>query len=199
MFLIGAKFNKAVSFLYIMIKEQGKKAQMQISFGMIFSIILIVVFLGFAFYAIKTFISTGNNAKAGIFLDKIEGDIEQILKSSVAVSSKPEEYLLPSFVDFVCFEKKLIIEIDGGQHNQSKLDIKRDEWLNSQGFNVIRFWNNEVLGNLDGVYQRIEESPVSYNAETKCHKVRERIWQEGQLVKDEVKEVCESERTEPTY
>src|SRR3990172_5028712 len=48
-------------------------------------------------------------------------------------------------------------------------------------------------------YQRIEESPVSYNAETKCHKVRERIWQEGQLVKDEVKEVCESERTEPTY
>ncbi len=86
-----------------MIKEQGKKAQMQISFGMIFSIILIVVFLGFAFYAIKTFISTGNNAKAGIFLDKIEGDIEQILKSSVAVSSKPEEYLLPSFVDFVCF------------------------------------------------------------------------------------------------
>ena len=48
-------------------------------------------------------------------------------------------------------------------------------------------------------YQRVEESPVSYNAETKCHKVRERIWQEGQLVKDEVKEVCESERTEPTY
>ena len=44
-------------------------------------------------------------------------------------------------------------------------------------------------------YQRIEETPVSYNAETKCHKVRERIWQEGQLVKDEVTEVCESERT----
>jgi len=39
-------------------------------------------------------------------------------------------------------------------------------------------------------YQRIEESPISYNVETKCHKVRERIWQERQLVKDEVKEVC---------
>ena len=38
--------------------------------------------------------------------------------------------------------------------------------------------------------QRVEETPVSYNAETKCHKVRERIWQERQLVKDEVKEVC---------
>ncbi len=41
----------------------------------------------------------------------------------------------------------------------------------------------------DGV-QRVEETPVSYNAETRCHKVRERVWQEGQLVKDEVKEVC---------
>ena len=39
-------------------------------------------------------------------------------------------------------------------------------------------------------FQRIEESPVSYNVETKCHKVRERIWQERQLVRDEVKEVC---------
>ena len=48
-------------------------------------------------------------------------------------------------------------------------------------------------------YQRVEETPVSYSAETKCHKVRERIWQEGQLVKDEVREVCESEKTEPGY
>src|SRR5574341_525933 len=39
-------------------------------------------------------------------------------------------------------------------------------------------------------FQRVEETPVSYNTETKCHKVRERIWQEKQLVKDEVKEVC---------
>ena len=39
-------------------------------------------------------------------------------------------------------------------------------------------------------FQRVEETPFSYNAEAKCHKVRERIWQERQLVKDEVKEVC---------
>ena len=55
-----------------------------------------------------------------------------------------------------------------------------------------------IYQSTDG-YQRVEETPVSYNAEAKCHKVRERIWQEGQLVNDEVKEVCESERTEPTY
>jgi hypothetical protein len=48
-------------------------------------------------------------------------------------------------------------------------------------------------------WQRVEASPVSYNAVTKCHKVRERVWQDDKLVKDEVREVCESEKTENTY
>src|SRR5512139_2954920 len=57
-------------------------------------------------------------------------------------------------VDFVCFEAKLIIEIDGGQHNESpaaEKDQQRTQWLNSRGFEVLRFWNNEVLENIDGV------------------------------------------------
>ena len=58
-------------------------------------------------------------------------------------------------VDFVCFEKKLVIEVDGGQHNQNNDDKKRDEWLNSQGFQVLRFWNNDVLGNRGGVLEMI--------------------------------------------
>ncbi|MBF0123318.1 MAG: endonuclease domain-containing protein [Candidatus Omnitrophica bacterium] len=65
-------------------------------------------------------------------------------------------------VDFVCFEKKLVVEVDGGQHDQSQGDVSRDEWLQGQGFKVLRFWNNEVLENLDGVFQKIEgylESP----------------------------------------
>jgi hypothetical protein len=48
-------------------------------------------------------------------------------------------------------------------------------------------------------FQRVEATPVGYDANTKCHKVQERIWQEGKLVKDEVKEICESERREPGY
>ncbi|MBF0484264.1 MAG: endonuclease domain-containing protein [Candidatus Omnitrophica bacterium] len=60
-------------------------------------------------------------------------------------------------VDFVCFEKKIVVEVDGGQHSQNEDDITRDAWLRSQGFEVIRFWNNEVLENLDGVFQKIEE------------------------------------------
>ncbi|HHF0525110.1 TPA: endonuclease domain-containing protein, partial [Legionella anisa] len=49
-------------------------------------------------------------------------------------------------VDFVCLEKRLIIELDGSQHldNQS-YDRERTAWLNAQGFKVLRFWNNDVL------------------------------------------------------
>jgi very-short-patch-repair endonuclease len=59
-------------------------------------------------------------------------------------------------VDFICFEKRLIIEVDGGQHVDNKQsDIVRDAWLGSQGFRVLRFWNNEVLENRDGVILKI--------------------------------------------
>lgn len=61
-------------------------------------------------------------------------------------------------VDFVCFEKNLVVEVDGSQHYQSEHDIIRDAWLQSQGFKVIRFWNNEVLENRDGVLEKIIES-----------------------------------------
>jgi very-short-patch-repair endonuclease len=55
-------------------------------------------------------------------------------------------------VDFVCFEKKLIIELDGGQHAQAReKDCERDKKLLEKGYTVLRFWNNEVLENLSGV------------------------------------------------
>jgi very-short-patch-repair endonuclease len=53
------------------------------------------------------------------------------------------------FVDFVCFEKKLVIEVDGSQHKELfEYDGKRTAWLNSRGFKVLRLWNNDVLNNL---------------------------------------------------
>ena len=63
-------------------------------------------------------------------------------------------------VDFVSFEKKLIIEVDGGQHNSEEnktSDEARTAWFESQGFRILRFWNNEVLSNMDGVMARIKE------------------------------------------
>jgi very-short-patch-repair endonuclease len=61
-------------------------------------------------------------------------------------------------VDFVCHERQLIIEIDGGQHAESKRDIERDRWLASKGYRVLRFWNSDVLRNRDGVLQVIVET-----------------------------------------
>ncbi len=60
--------------------------------------------------------------------------------------------------DFVCFAEKLVIEVDGGQHNGSASDAARDAWFAGQGFRVLRFWNNEVGENLEGVLQRIREA-----------------------------------------
>jgi very-short-patch-repair endonuclease len=58
-------------------------------------------------------------------------------------------------VDFICFEARLIIEVDGGQHFESKTDEERDAYLRSQGFHVLRFWNTDVLANRDGAYRTI--------------------------------------------
>jgi very-short-patch-repair endonuclease len=58
-------------------------------------------------------------------------------------------------VDFACFEARLIIEVDGGQHYESKRDQTRDAYLQSQGFRVLRLWNTDVLTNRDGVYRTI--------------------------------------------
>ncbi len=56
-------------------------------------------------------------------------------------------------VDFACLEARLIIEVDGGQHDESASDVERDAWLKAQNFRVLRFWNNDVLKNPEGVMQ----------------------------------------------
>jgi very-short-patch-repair endonuclease len=62
--------------------------------------------------------------------------------------------------DFVCFEKRIIIEVDGGQHAVEKeKDATRDAWLREQGYAVFRFWNHEVLQNIEGVLQVILNHP----------------------------------------
>jgi very-short-patch-repair endonuclease len=52
--------------------------------------------------------------------------------------------------DFCCIERRLVVEVDGGQHSSDR-DAARTRSLNEFGYRVIRYWNNEVLGNLDGV------------------------------------------------
>jgi very-short-patch-repair endonuclease len=64
-------------------------------------------------------------------------------------------------VDFACFSARLVIEVDGGQHNMERgrvADAKRDAYLKLNAFKVLRFWNNEVLQNIGGVMHVIRES-----------------------------------------
>jgi very-short-patch-repair endonuclease len=64
--------------------------------------------------------------------------------------------------DFVSRERQLVIEIDGGQHASTKdYDLRRTKFLEAQGYKVIRFWNNEVLDNLEGVLKVIEQTIVN--------------------------------------
>lgn len=60
----------------------------------------------------------------------------------------------PYIVDFVCLEAKLIIEADGGQHSPER-DAARTAWLESRGLRVVRFWNHDILQNIDGILEAI--------------------------------------------
>ena len=67
----------------------------------------------------------------------------------------------PYVADFVSFEARLVVEVDGGQHAsemERRSDDNRVGWLRQRGYNVLRFWNNEVLSNTEGVLQVIREA-----------------------------------------
>ena len=68
------------------------------------------------------------------------------------------EAIGPFIVDFVCRDKRLVVEVDGGQHADSAEDAARDAFLAGEGYRVMRFWNNDVLSNRDGVLTVILEA-----------------------------------------
>jgi very-short-patch-repair endonuclease len=60
----------------------------------------------------------------------------------------------PYVADFVCLQRKLIVEADGGQHNP-RADRARTAYLRKRGFRIVRFWNHDILQNIDGVLETI--------------------------------------------
>jgi very-short-patch-repair endonuclease len=64
----------------------------------------------------------------------------------------------PYIADFVCLERKLVLEVDGGQHAESEYDVARDDWFRERGYRVLRFWNHEVLANLANVSEAIYDA-----------------------------------------
>ncbi len=62
-----------------------------------------------------------------------------------------------AIADFACRKARLVIEVDGGQHAESAFDETRTAMIEAHGYRVIRFWNNDVLANIDGVLTSIAE------------------------------------------
>lgn len=74
----------------------------------------------------------------------------------LGVSFRRQHAIGPYIADFACIQKKLIIELDGEQHlEQVEYDEERTKYLESLGYKVIRFWNNEVMKDMDGVIRAI--------------------------------------------
>ncbi|MBT3393396.1 MAG: endonuclease domain-containing protein [Elusimicrobiaceae bacterium] len=83
----------------------------------------------------------------------------KIKEKQLGYKFRKQHVIAKYIVDFICLEKNLIIELDGGQHNEEtkEYDEKRDLILNKEGYKVIRFWNNDVLKNIEGVVLEIQK------------------------------------------
>jgi very-short-patch-repair endonuclease len=64
----------------------------------------------------------------------------------------------PYVVDFICFDRGLIVEVDGGQHSENANDHQRDKWLRNEGYRVLRFWNDDVLKRTNAVLGEISDA-----------------------------------------
>lgn len=97
-------------------------------------------------------------------LRKNQTDAEKLLWSKLrdrrlaGVKFRRQQRVGSFIVDFVCLEKKIIIEVDGSQHNTEfgkKNDAKRLAWLRNEGFTILQFWNNEVFKQLEDTLEKI--------------------------------------------
>lgn len=71
-------------------------------------------------------------------------------------------------LDYYCLEKKLCIELDGGQHGEAaSYDKRRDDWLHEQGISVLRFWNNQMLAETEAVMEVIYQTIISTQTNSK--------------------------------
>ena len=80
-------------------------------------------------------------------------------KQLEGVKFRRQQPIGPYIVDLVSFDRELVIEIDGGQHDEEGIrerDDERTTWLRDRGYQILRFWNNEVLMNMEGVVERIK-------------------------------------------
>jgi very-short-patch-repair endonuclease len=121
-------------------------------------------------------------------LRKHQTDVEKLLWSKLqnrqieGVKFRRQESIRGYIVDFVCFEKKIIIELDGGQHNSTDgktYDINRSHLLEAGGFKVLRYWNSEIMENIEGVIEQISSVVLNTEPSSRPSPRREKKIKEG--------------------
>jgi very-short-patch-repair endonuclease len=101
----------------------------------------------------RTMRQRGTDAEAALW--------RRLRRQQLGAKFRRQQPIGPYIVDFVSFNPKVIIEVDGGSHNTravAKRDEDRMSSLEAQGYRVLRFWNNDVLNNADGVMETIREA-----------------------------------------
>jgi len=105
----------------------------------------------------------GQKRNAARALRRNATDVEQIIwrllrdRRLVGIKFRRQVPIGPYIADFASIPHRLVIELDGGQHADSLHDARRDAFLAANGWRVLRFWNNDVMANRDGVLQSIAQ------------------------------------------
>ncbi len=118
----------------------------------------------------------GKLTKLSRSLRKNQTDAERVLwrrlrqRQLAGCKFRRQQPLGRYIVDFACLERKLVVEVDGGQHlERSTKDALRDQWLGKQGFAVLRFWDNEVINETGNVLETILSALQARRRESERH------------------------------
>ena len=122
---------------------------------------------------------------------------EELRKSKLGCKFRRQQPIGAYIADFVCFYPKIVIELDGGQHNENialQKDFVRDEFLKKEGFRVIRIWNSDIYKNLEGVVEYIKQEITALSPTPKSE-ISTLPSREGSssLPQSENREICQSD------
>lgn len=150
----------------------NKRGQMELSFGMIFSLFLIIIFIAFAFYAISKFLSLSDSAVIGKFKESVQNDIDKLWKGSQGVWSPKSGYTLPKGIELVCFADFS----EKAKGNKKDIYVKLNQLSSGGDRNMVFYPNGAGTGLNSFTMEHIDIKKITltdnpYCAENKKGKV----------------------------
>jgi len=146
-------------------ERRDKLGQMKLSFGMIFSIILIIIFLGFTFFAIKTLLGMNDAVAVGKFYDSLQTDTDRAWQASQG--SQEETYKLPSKIKKVCFADYINSDVGSGENIDLYKELRLAHHINE---NVIFFplgsgggMNSMYIEHIDIIKMTQDNNPICFD------------------------------------